>query len=1488
MSGGKTLARRIVIVAVGLGLILVLAVAGAILAVQTEQGRLWLAAEIEALLAVPGESSVRIGGIGPGLPLRLTLADITLADNNGPWLEARNLRFSWRPWALFARRLSISELVVAELHILRAPQGGTSAPDKTEQPPVEIPKLPVALRIDRIGVDVVQIDKPVLGRAMRLSVDGRLASRGGRRVLSQLDIDRLPDAEGQEAPNGGRQNIVHIAVDYDLTLAVLDVDAAVHEPADGLIVGLMGIPARPPLDATLAGQGPIADWHGALVVEAANWARLTADLTVRATGSGRGLSVAGRLDPQADLVPALRPALSQGVTFAADLNAPSDDEIQIDRLSIEAAGAAMNAAGRLGVDRSKLDASVDVSIDAAALAPGLLGSLRMDRATAHAIIDGALAKPDVTADGSIIGIEAPDLRAERLDWRARASSIHGDENQAAVTALKADVQLIGAEAASPIARSVVGRTPTLQVDAAFDEPHAQLVLRSLDLTAAGAQLHAQAGFGVGDGALEASAELTIPDLNPIAAAVGQSALGSGHATLSVNGNVEQRTIDGTGSLNFSGLRSGIAAADALLGGEPRLETGFHFDNRAGLNVARLHIAARNVEGEGSARISADFAALDSRFRLEVPTLVPLSKPLGTALGGHLTIDAAASGNLVDPSVRVIGQLRDGLAGGVRVASAHVEFDTADTASRPNGRVSAQATSDLGPMTAMATFVSEPAGRLHLAPVTVTVGGASLDADIVATLDAGLLSGTAHARVNDPRAGVRIGENLMRGLFDVDMAFAGDGGRQRITARAGGRSIVWSEADEQQAAIGSLEADATIDDAFTAPGLSANVTVGDASIGPARIERLNAHAGGTMREMRLSLAANGPRVMPAPAAESVDASGILTQDGNTIRLRLDRLDGRLGGRALALQRPAVCVSSPGRVTLDGLALAVGEGRLNADAGFGPGETTAKIEATALPVGLARLLSDTAPSSGKLDLTLALGTQGKDTTGDASIRLSGVGLDTGHEPTKIDARFRAVLGAGVLTVEGNVNGPHAPTLALAGRLPIRLPAGATAPIVDQTALIDGSMRVDGDVGELTSLLALPDQRIAGSLKGDVRFGGSLAAPTIDGGINVENGTYENFVSGTLLRDLALHLTARDPRTLDVSLTGSDAGNGRIAAKARAGLTADGSLDVTGTARAQNATLVRRDDVTATTNADLTYSATGETARLAGRIETSTIEIRLLDRLPPSVVILPVTEIGGHAAGPQGQNRGGVKEQEKPAFSAALDVVVSLPSRVFVRGRGLDSEWSGALTVTGTTDEPQIRGTIAFVRGSFTFAGKRFVFDRGTITFTGGQPPDPIIDAVAKYTASNITAQIGISGLASHPEISITSQPPLPESEILSQVLFNKSSAKLGPVEAVQLAAAVDSLARGESMTDDAFSFARTLLGLDTLTVQPNSDNSGGSSVAVGRYVGDRVYIGAEQGIESGSQAGSVEVEILPGISIESELQQNTTGTQGAFGLKWKWDY
>src|SRR3546814_6727053 len=69
--------------------------------------------------------------------------------------------------------------------------------------------------------------------------------------------------------------------------------------------------------------------------------------------------------------------------------------------------------------------------------------------------------------------------------------------------------------------------------------------------------------------------------------------------------------------------------------------------------------------------------------------------------------------------------------------------------------------------------------------------------------------------------------------------------------------------------------------------------------------------------------------------------------------------------------------------------------------------------------------------------------------------------------------------------------------------------------------------------------------------------------------------------------------------------------------------------------------------------------------------------------------------------------------------------MPRRVFVRGRGLDSEWSGRLSVQGPASSPSVTGTLDLVRGELSVVGKPFTLKAGKVTLPEGAETDPALD-------------------------------------------------------------------------------------------------------------------------------------------------------------------
>ena len=226
--------------------------------------------------------------------------------------------------------------------------------------------------------------------------------------------------------------------------------------------------------------------------------------------------------------------------------------------------------------------------------------------------------------------------------------------------------------------------------------------------------------------------------------------------------------------------------------------------------------------------------------------------------------------------------------------------------------------------------------------------------------------------------------------------------------------------------------------------------------------------------------------------------------------------------------------------------------------------------------------------------------------------------------------------------------------------------------------------------------------------------------------------------------------------------------------------------------------------------------------------------------------------------------------------------------IRGYGLECEWKGDIRLRGPLTRPGVTGGMQAVRGTLDILGRRFKLSEGEITFDGGWPVSPVLNVVMAYSSSDVTADITLSGTASRPEILLSSEPELPKDEILSRIMFGKEANSLSHVQALQLAAGAAELAGfgGGGVMD----LGRRIFGLDVLKF--NSDNDGTNdsdtsrtSLEMGTYVRDNVYVGVEQGLGKESETDAVvEIELFPGV----EAQAKTSSTRTEVGLEWKKNY
>ncbi|MBD0274851.1 MAG: hypothetical protein ICV73_23365, partial [Acetobacteraceae bacterium] len=188
--------RRALVLLLVLVLLPVLAFLGVLAWANTEGGLARLAALASS--QVPG---LTIEGLRGPLPSGAGAARITLADADGVWLTVEDARLALDYSALARRELRIEAVQAARIEFTRLPLPAEAPPPEPRQPSEgvlpRLPELPVAISLDRLDIQRLEIGEPVLGTAAAFAVRGGARLSDGT-LRAALDLRRL-DAEGRAA-----------------------------------------------------------------------------------------------------------------------------------------------------------------------------------------------------------------------------------------------------------------------------------------------------------------------------------------------------------------------------------------------------------------------------------------------------------------------------------------------------------------------------------------------------------------------------------------------------------------------------------------------------------------------------------------------------------------------------------------------------------------------------------------------------------------------------------------------------------------------------------------------------------------------------------------------------------------------------------------------------------------------------------------------------------------------------------------------------------------------------------------------------------------------------------------------------------------------------------------------------------------------------------------------------------------------------------------
>jgi translocation and assembly module TamB len=886
-------------------------------------------------------------------------------------------------------------------------------------------------------------------------------------------------------------------------------------------------------------------------------------------------------------------------------------------------------------------------------------------------------------------------------------------------------------------------------------------------------------------------------------------LGTGTYTGALKGRVNDYNIDGLGRINLVtdaklvtapgdgfGIKGRVrivtakitnASLAGQLGGNAVIVADVGYDPKAGATVSGLTLTAPDLRvtgGTGAYRLY-DGAI---RFRAEA-----WSRTYGPA-------SVTATGTIAKPLVT----LRASHPG---VGIGLVNLDATLSGSAAGYAVHATGGSDYGPFTAQ-LLIRSGKGPLAIDVQQLLVAGVTMKGAIVRT-GAGPFAGTlgiAGAGLNGHVVLAAAGVNQKA---DVDLTANG--------ARLPGTPPI---------SIGSGLVHATLLMLPTGPSVTGSVAVADLRYDTLLIR--NAQA-------RLSYAGGHGQAALRAAGTSGVPFDVAAQASFTPERILANLKGSANGIAFHLAQPAVVTKTGGDYALAPTTIVLPQGQLTLNGRYGR-DTALHARLDGMDLSITQAFVPSLGLGGKATGTVDLSMAGAGVIPDARARIDIAGFSRTGALVVSDPVDIALLGT--LDVGGGaINALIKRGGGVVGRVQARLapiPGGGEAWASRlMAAPISGGIRYNGPAEVLWTLTGIGGQTVAGPIAIGADFSGHLNAPQITGVVRANALRYENEAYGTAITGIAIDGRFTQSQ-FQLNRFSGKAGSGTIQASGSVGIDAAGGYPINIAATLDHAQLAHSDALGATISGSLAVT----NSKAAGGLIKGDLR---LSEARYEVVRQGAAEVPELT----GIRRKGARPAPPVAPGPAptnwkLDLHIRADNKLYVSGMGLESEWSTNMRIGGTTGDPSVVGRLQVVRGTYSFSGRRLdLSDSSAIQFNGPML-NPDLSISANTTVEGVTAIINIGGTAQKPQIAFTSTPALPQDEVLSRLLFGSSVTSLTPMQALQLAAALNSL-RSSGGGLNPLGKLRGASGIDRLRVLGADQASGrGTSVAAGKYISNRIYV------------------------------------------------
>ena len=1401
-----------------------------------------------AAISSSADNTIEIGELKGSLFGEASISEVRLSDRHGSWLVARGISFAWSPSQLFAGRLSVAHLRIDSVSVERKPESETDAKERAGT--VDLP-IPLKIALGDFGVKTLDLSGLLAGEQNRLRITGSTNIDDTSSSNARLRVTRLDGPEGQ----------LDADIAFDPKKRSLDVEIIGHEADRGLVAQLLELPSREALSIVLQGHGTLATWKADLSLAAGGNPFVAGSIRLDAPRDGKHRLSAHLVGFVEHLLPKATAVLFPGKTAAeitADFSGLSDGvlrSISDARIAIIGDAMRIGASGAADLENNYVYGKIEgraVRNDGSPLTfsdrEGKPVSIQ--EITFQASLPEIRDSRQISAAARLSGVASQNFSAETLTFDAGASQPQPAGVKAVVLDdIRVNMAATGVDQTSALGQAV-GEEPSATASGAFDGK--RLSIDTLTVLTEGAKAKLAGAIEGND--ITGTVHVRLSDLARYAPIADRPLKGQAMFTATLAGNGGRQTLTASISGESTSVGLGIDAIDRLLAPLTRYRGIIELGGDGTLSARQTSVANDRLSVLLNASRAADSLALTGN--LTISSLAAVNPDLS----GKATLDMHVSGSEENLASELVVAGQDVKLNGKPVDELALRFAGLGPLSRHVGNLAMAASLSGEELSGKATLVFSDTGATTIDDILFDAAGTKLGGKI-AFENAILPSGQIRfGSSNLARLGNAIGVRL-KGSIQADAILLADTRGSVAKLNIAADDIAFGDWR-----VASVRSAGSISDYLKAP-------VGSVGLNIVDVKRNSQTIGG------LSLQARFNGDVTTFISKGGIAKGAFELSGNArsadqayeIQLISASYSGRSDLPAVRLSAPALISLRDGDITTKSIPITIGNGRLRIAGSASTDAFDLKLALDQIPASIVAVAAPGIGMEGGISGSATF--KGKPSNPEIVAKIAGAGISLA------DTRSMQLPAADIITDVRAEDGKAQLNVRATARGGTDLSMSGTVGIKNETLTLTGR----GTVPLSLANIALADRaaRVEGSAALSAKISGRFVDPQIDGRVLVAGATLNDYDIGLELTNIDADLAVSQNKVTVVKFGALSKKGGSISAHGIVQLPREGPPAMDASLKLAALKFGNQDPVAGEIDGDVKVSGPLQALVAQGDILIKRMDITVPNGMPQSISSLNIRHVN---AAPRFQTGNHTEMESSDETAARTGVALALnvraEDRIFVRGRGLDAQLGGLIKIRGTANKPLTDGQFKMSRGKLSIIGRQLDFSHGNIIFRGS--PEPTLDMEAKADADGTIVTINVSGPASKPTFQFTSSPELPEDEIVSLLLFNKTLAKLSPAQVVQLAGEVDKIG-GLSKGPGTLDKMKSAMGIDVLDF--TTDEQGEAQAAAGSYINDKTYIGVKQGMSLGKSRIAVDHDLPKNLKARGEV-----GADGdsKLGLGFEWDY